>query len=89
MKSSISYNNWPLTHSLIDSKIKRFYIYFFIGIISLTTVKIVTVPCKSSLKMSKIVEFAYNFLTFEPCKKSEDSFIAKRKFTSCYNIKIV
>ena len=62
----------------------------FIRVISLSTETMMPAPCNGNDK-----QFDYTFLIIcrylklvKNQKKSEDNFIANRKFTSCYNIKM-
>jgi hypothetical protein len=83
--------NYPffffLIHLLhISDLILKLYVFkFFIRVISLTTRLMVPI-------LERAIEFEYNFLTIcsylNLVKKSDDNFIATRKFTSCYNVKI-
>ena len=51
-------------------------LYVFIRVISLTTGKVVSIPCKNN---GKDREFSDNLKLFELGKKPEDNFIAKMK----------
>lgn len=75
--------NRPFAHSIFYSKITRFYSFFFIRIISVSKAKIVIGLARAMEKTTDLILISHWTLL-----KSEDHFMAKRKFSSCYNIKI-
>ena len=58
--------------------------FSFIGVISLTTGKMVPLLVKRN---GNDKEIAYNLHIFEPCKNSHDNFLAAKTVTGYYNIK--
>ena len=78
---------YPFVHSGSDLTFKRFNI-FFIGVVSLTTDKMVLGLAIIMERTTNLSIFSHNLWIFEQCKKSEDNCIVNRMLTSCYSINI-
>ena len=78
-------SNRPFAYSQFDSKILCFYTSL-IRLIYFTTGKMVPVLPRAMKGQRFWVLFSYNLYIFEPCEKSEDSFIVNRKLTICHKI---
>ena len=64
-------------------------LYFFMSYFPYNRKKMVPGLARAMERTTNLsIIFSHNLYISEPCKKSEDNFIAIRKFTSCYNIKI-